>query len=163
MMRFFILILSFCFSDTVCAQSALALLNRTILSGSVQSWIQPVSSTQLPITGVHGQYAGPVLLLTAGIHGDEFPPIFALQKLSQTIKPETMRGTLIIVHLANLKGFHGRRIALSPIDEKNLNRVFPGDADGTLTSLKPVQSHWNNYAFNPLKLRIVSLQKTTTC
>jgi len=132
-MRFIILTLAFCFSQAIDAHSTFSLVNRTIAPGSVQSWMQPVSSTQLPITVVHGQYAGPVLLLTAGIHGDEFPPVFAMQKLSQTINPETLRGTLIIVHLANLEGFHGRRIALSPIDEKNLNRVFPGDADGTLT------------------------------
>jgi predicted deacylase len=37
------------------------------------------------------------------------------------------------VHLANVLSFLGRRIQVNPQDNKNLNRVFPGRADGTIT------------------------------
>lgn len=115
------------------AQAPFVGIGQHVLPGSTHAWMQPVGKTSLPITVIHGQFSGPVFTLTAGIHGDEFPAIFALQKLAQTIQSDQLHGTLILVHLANLEGFHGRRIALSPVDEKNLNRVFPGKADGTLT------------------------------
>jgi predicted deacylase len=38
---------------------------------------------------------------------------------------------VILVHVANLSSFLGRTIYYSPVDGKNLNRVFPGRADGT--------------------------------
>lgn len=109
------------------------LLDQTIPAGSSKSWMQTVAGTQIPITIIHGQHPGPVLNLTAGIHGDEFPGILALQKIRQHISPANLHGTLILIHLANLEGFHARRVALSPVDEKNLNRVFSGRPDGTLT------------------------------
>lgn len=92
-----------------------------------------VGETELPVTIIHGTDPGPVLTLTAGIHGDEFPSILALQRLRAATDARTLRGTLILVQVANLPGFLGRRIALSPVDGKNLNRVFPGKPDGTLT------------------------------
>lgn len=115
------------------AQPTLQFMEHSVAPGKMLSWMQPVSTTALPITVIHGLHAGPVLTLTAGIHGDEFPAIFALQQIKQLIQPEQLHGTIIVVHLANLEGFHARRIALSPVDEKNLNRVFPGKSDGTLT------------------------------
>lgn len=115
------------------AQTPFQWLGHTINPGETHAWMQAVSKTALPITVIHGQQPGPVLTLTAGIHGDEYPAIFALQHLKQQIDASKLHGTLILVHLANLEGFHGRRIALSPVDEKNLNRAFPGQAEGTLT------------------------------
>lgn len=115
------------------AREAFDLAGKQIASGTVSSWMMAVSSTAIPVTVIHGQTSGPVLTLTAGIHGDEFPSILALQQLRKQIQPEHLKGTLILIHLANLEGFHARRIALSPVDEKNLNRVFPGSAQGTLT------------------------------
>jgi uncharacterized protein len=132
-MRLILMIILMAYLQLASAGNVFSLAGHQIEAGSVKSWVQSVADTTLPITVINGQGKGPVLTLTAGIHGDEFPAIFALQKFSKTIKPETLRGTLIIVHLANLEGFHGRRVALSPVDEKNLNRVFPGSADGTLT------------------------------
>jgi len=130
----YILLVIMAFSAANCfAESIFSIMNHEIKSNSSRSWMQTVADTQLPITVIHGQYPGPVLTLTAGIHGDEFPAIFALQKLRQVIHPDRLHGTLVIVHLANLEGFHGRRVALSPVDEKNLNRIFPGRVDGTLT------------------------------
>jgi len=132
-MRFILFILLACYYQVAHSENEFPILGHKIASGTAHSWMQTIANTQIPMTVIHGKYSGPVLTLTAGIHGDEFPAIFALQKLRQAIKPDKLYGTLIIVHLANLEGFHGRRVALSPVDEKNLNRVFPGHADGTLT------------------------------
>lgn len=83
--------------------------------------------TTIPITVIKGSKPGPVLALTAGIHGYEYPPILALQKL----QVKKLAGTLIVVHIANMPSFLGRTVYFSPLDGKNLNRVFPGRKDGT--------------------------------
>ncbi|SNR96415.1 M14 family metallopeptidase [Hymenobacter mucosus] len=87
----------------------------------------------VPVTVFHGRRPGPVLGIIAGVHGYEYPPILAAQQLAQELDPAQLRGTVILVHLANVSGFLGRRIQVNPQDEKNLNRVFPGKADGTIT------------------------------
>jgi predicted deacylase len=83
--------------------------------------------TTIPITVYKGSKPGPVLALTAGIHGYEYPPILALQRL----QIKKLAGTLVVVHIANMPSFLGRTVYFSPLDGKNLNRVFPGRADGT--------------------------------
>jgi uncharacterized protein len=87
----------------------------------------------IPVSIIHGTRPGPVLALTAGVHGQEYTPILALQRVLKTVDPKTLTGTLILVHVANMPSFLGRTIYYSPADGKNLNRVFPGKADGTLS------------------------------
>ncbi len=89
--------------------------------------------TTVPFSILHGTRRGPVLALIAGVHGMEYPPILALQRLRASIDPYSLTGTVIMVHVANMPSFLGRTIYYSPIDGKNLNRVFPGRADGTIS------------------------------
>jgi len=89
--------------------------------------------TRVPITVINGSQPGPVLALVAGVHGVEYPPILALQRLREAIDPAQVRGALILVHVANVPSFLGRTIYYSPVDGKNLNRVFPGRRDGTVS------------------------------
>ena len=89
--------------------------------------------TTIPISIVHGTRPGPVLALTAGVHGQEYTPVIALQRLLKTLDPKTLTGTAILVHVANMPSYLARTIYYSPADKKNLNRVFPGKADGTLS------------------------------
>ena len=89
--------------------------------------------TQIPVTVIHGAEDGPVLALIAGTHGYEYAPIIALQRIRSQIDPHELSGTVILVHVANMPSFLGRTVYYSPIDGKNLNRVYPGKADGTLS------------------------------
>jgi len=89
--------------------------------------------TTVPFTVVNGKEAGPVLALVAGTHGMEYVPIVALQRMRTAIDPATLRGTVIMVHVANMPSYLGRTIYYSPVDGKNLNRVYPGKADGTIS------------------------------
>jgi predicted deacylase len=89
--------------------------------------------TQIPITTIRGAQPGPVVALIAGNHGYEYPPILALQKLRNEFDAALLAGTLILVHVANMPSFLGRTIYFSPIDGKNLNRVYPGRTDGTVS------------------------------
>ncbi|WP_439105844.1 M14 family metallopeptidase [Congregibacter sp.] len=91
------------------------------------------AGSQIPVTIVHGASDGPVLALLAGIHGYEYPPITALQEIRSQLDPRQLRGTIIMVHIANMPSFLGRTIYYSPVDGKNLNRMFPGDPQGSLS------------------------------
>lgn len=88
---------------------------------------------RIPVSVLHGARPGPVLALVAGTHGYEYPPITALQRLRRSLDPARLSGTVVLVHLANPPSFLGRTIYYSPVDRKNLNRVYPGREDGTLS------------------------------
>ena len=91
------------------------------------------SETGIPVTTIRGSRPGPALALIAGNHGYEYTPILALQQLRSAIDPARLSGTVILVHVANMPSFLGRTIYFSPLDGKNLNRVYPGRADGTVS------------------------------
>jgi uncharacterized protein len=75
---------------------------------------------------------GPTALLVSGTHGDEYEGQVALCNLTKTLDPARIQGRVIILPAANFPAaLAGRRT--SPIDEGNLNRLFPGDPDGMVT------------------------------
>ncbi|MES2451696.1 MAG: succinylglutamate desuccinylase/aspartoacylase family protein [Pseudomonadota bacterium] len=77
---------------------------------------------------------GPVVLLVAGNHGDEYEGQIALMDLIRRVTPEDVNGQLIILPAINYPAvIAGTRV--SPIDEGNLNREFPGKAMGTPTQM----------------------------
>ncbi|MFC2167204.1 succinylglutamate desuccinylase/aspartoacylase family protein [Acidobacteriota bacterium] len=86
---------------------------------------------EIPITIINGAKKGKVLALVAGVHGYEYPPILALYRLKQKVDPASLSGTLILTYIANPPGFQKRMVYYNPYDWKNLNRVFPGDPNGT--------------------------------
>jgi predicted deacylase len=125
--------------SSAAAQAPFSLGGVTAAPGTVVSGTLRVapragdSGTEIPFSILHGPKPGPVLALIAGTHGMEYVPIVALQRLRASIDPATLAGTIIMVHVANMPSFLGRTIYYSPADGKNLNRVFPGKADGTLS------------------------------
>jgi len=75
---------------------------------------------------------GPTALFTGGNHGDEYEGPIALFDLARTLDPKDVSGTVIIVPAMNYPAFRaGTRT--SPIDKGNMNRIFPGRPDGTVT------------------------------
>jgi predicted deacylase len=110
----------------------------TVSAGQVGSgWIDVPAGvdagTRIPITIVRGSLPGPVLALIAGTHGSEVAPILALHRVRERMEPSIVHGTVLLVHVANLPSFLGRTVYYSPVDGKNLNRVYPGRRDGTLS------------------------------
>jgi N2-acetyl-L-2,4-diaminobutanoate deacetylase len=78
--------------------------------------------------------AGPTVLLTGGNHGDEYEGPIALIKLARSLEPDQIAGRVILLPALNLPAvLAGTRI--SPIDQVNMNRAFPGRWDGTLTAM----------------------------
>ena len=72
---------------------------------------------------------GPQVLLSAGNHGDEYARQGVLTRLIQTLQAEQICGGLIIIPALNLPAALAAT-RVSPLDDGNLNRVFPGDPDG---------------------------------
>lgn len=88
----------------------------------------------LPVLLVRGSRPGRMLVVTAGVHGDEFEGIRAILDMYSELDPETMSGAMIAVPVANPPAFWvGTR--LSPLDDKNLARAFPGRPQGSATEV----------------------------
>lgn len=100
----------------------------------IQTYIDILdTNTKMPVTIINGKNEGKTVLITAGVHGCEYPCIKTAIELAKEIKPQDVSGQLIIIHPANTQGFFNRRAAIVPEDNKNLNRVFPGDKNGTIS------------------------------
>jgi len=100
---------------------------------------------EMPFGLIEGAKPGPRLIVTAGVHGSEFCSIEAAQRLL-AMTPDDIAGTLVVLPIVNLEAFRKRSIYIVPADGKNLNRVFPGRADGSASERL---AHWlvtNAYA-----------------
>ena len=84
-----------------------------------------------PVISVTGAKPGPVLFVNAGVHGGEYPAIEAVIRLSKTLDPKKISGTVILMPVMNLPAFRTRTPFVCPIDNVNPNRVFPGDPKGS--------------------------------
>ena len=87
----------------------------------------------LPIVIVNGSEPGPRVAVTAGIHGAEYVSIAALREVALGLHPTHVRGCLVAVLTASPAAFAARSIYVNPLDGRNLNRCFPGSADGSPT------------------------------
>lgn len=86
----------------------------------------------MPVHIVHGRKDGPVLFVSAAIHGDEINGVEIIRKLVKSSSIKSLRGTLIAVPIVNVYGFvtHSRYLP----DRRDLNRSFPGSEHGSLTA-----------------------------
>ncbi|HEX8078102.1 MAG TPA: succinylglutamate desuccinylase/aspartoacylase family protein, partial [Chthoniobacterales bacterium] len=80
---------------------------------------------------VTGAQPGPVLFINAGVHGGEYPAIEAVIRLTKTLDPAAIAGTVILMPVLNLPAFRTRTPFVCPVDNVNPNRVFPGDPNGS--------------------------------
>jgi predicted deacylase len=91
------------------------------------------AAVDIPVIVINGAKPGPKLAIVAGAHGTEYASIIALEKLAQSTDAAGLSGTLIVVPLINLASFAQKVPHLNPVDGKNMNRMYPGKADGTQT------------------------------
>ncbi|MEM7196198.1 MAG: succinylglutamate desuccinylase/aspartoacylase family protein [Pseudomonadota bacterium] len=77
---------------------------------------------------------GPVALLMSGNHGDEYEGQIVLPELLRQLEPNDISGQLIVLPMANFPAADAG-LRTSPIDQGNLNRTFPGRANGTPTEM----------------------------
>ena len=87
---------------------------------------------RVPVEVLVGQARRPCLGLAAGVHGDEYEGVLALQEIVRELEPERLSGTLLVIPVANPFAFAAAQ-RRTPEDNLDLNRVFPGKPEGSLT------------------------------
>ena len=92
------------------------------------------TAVSLPIVITHGTRPGPVLVVTAGIHGGEYVPMVAVRQFIRDLDPTRMRGTVVACLQSSPVAFAQRSAFVNPLDGQNLNRSFPGDPRGGPTA-----------------------------
>ncbi len=107
-------------------------------SNDASAW----GSVRMPIAVINGG-EGPTVLFTGGNHGDEYEGPIALMRLARELRPEELQGRVIILPTLNHAAVRaGKRV--SPIDGRNMNRIFPGRWDGSVSEMVA------DYVFNHL-------------
>ena len=109
---------------------------KKILPGESCHVTLPVSESyssmtvEIPIHIRRAKQDGPVIFVTAALHGDEINGTGAIHQLIQDEEFQLLKGTLILVPVLNLLAFdrHSRYLP----DRRDLNRSFPGSAEGSL-------------------------------
>lgn len=91
-------------------------------------------TVSLPIAIINGTAPGPVLTVTAGIHGAEYVPMVAVRQFIRDLDPTQMRGTIVASLQSSPVAFQQRSAFVNPLDGRNLNRSFPGDPQGGPTA-----------------------------
>ena len=108
-------------------------------SKSILNYIEysllPVGGTELrlPKVVVTGRKPGGRLYITAGIHGAEYSAVRAAQMLAEDLKNRELRGSVSILPCCNTSAFFEHCRFVIPKDGRNLNRIFPGNPNGTLS------------------------------
>ena len=109
------------------------IIDRKALDTGRITGILPVrGGPGLPVWMLCGASDGPTLVLTAGVHGCEYVGIVTLRQLFATLSPAQIRGRVILMPLVNGEGFYAGSKQVVPSDGKNINRVFPPPAEGTM-------------------------------
>jgi predicted deacylase len=93
-----------------------------------------VTGTQIsiPVNVFHGRHDGPVVWLSAAVHGDEIGGVEIIRRALEPIDPKNLAGTIVAVPIVNVHGFlNGDRYLP---DRRDLNRSFPGSPNGSLAA-----------------------------
>jgi len=102
---------------------------RAPLSRNKSGW----GVIEIPIISVKNG-SGPTVLLTGGIHGDEYEGQIAISRLAQTLDPAAVQGQVIMIPAYNMPAVLNDS-RLSPVDDRDMNRCFPGNPRGTFSEM----------------------------
>ncbi|MFC4291042.1 succinylglutamate desuccinylase/aspartoacylase family protein [Sphingorhabdus arenilitoris] len=119
-------------------RTAFNLAGKSAPAGQATQIALPVSDlsagmqAQLEARVYHGAKDGPVIFVSAAIHGDEIIGTEIIRRVMKKLNPRRMAGTVIFVPVVNMYGFisHSRYLP----DRRDLNRSFPGSERGSLAS-----------------------------
>jgi len=115
----------------------ISICNNIINAGERQTLEIPVPSLythtdlELPVHVIHGKKSGPVLFLSAAVHGDEINGVEIIRRILHSKTIGKLKGTLIAVPVVNIYGFINQERYLP--DRRDLNRSFPGSIRGSMT------------------------------
>ncbi len=86
----------------------------------------------MPVHVIRSFTDGPIVFLSAAIHGDELNGVEIIKEVMQMIAKVDIVGTIIAVPIVNVFGFNNQSRYLP--DRRDLNRSFPGSASGSLAA-----------------------------
>ncbi|RMD60515.1 MAG: succinylglutamate desuccinylase, partial [Alphaproteobacteria bacterium] len=120
------------------ARKAFKIGGATIAPGARDTVDLPLSvlsnhtPMSLPVQVIHGRKPGPVMFVSACVHGDEIIGVEIIRRLLRLPALRRLRGTLLAIPIVNAFGFinHSRYLP----DRRDLNRSFPGSANGSLAA-----------------------------
>ncbi len=102
-----------------------------------RGWVDVGEATshtvRIPYIVINGTKEGPTLTVLGCVHAIECAPVEAIFRLADSIKPEDVSGTLLLVPVVNTEGFHARKPYHNVLDNLNQNKVFPGDPEASIT------------------------------
>jgi predicted deacylase len=93
------------------------------------------AGTNIPVVVVNGAKPGPVLALVTGAHGTEYVSVIAVERLIVDLHSAEISGTVILIPLVNVASFEQKVPHVNLVDNKSMNRFYPGKADGTQRSV----------------------------
>ena len=65
-------------------------------------------ATFIPVTEIRGSKPGPTLFVATGVHGYEFAPILAAEKLAEAIDPKQLSGIVLVTRPSHVSAFEAR-------------------------------------------------------
>lgn len=90
-------------------------------------------TVSIPVGIASGDVDGPAMTVIGGVHGTEYAAQDAVLRFWRELDETELHGSVHIVLMADPTAVVGRSAYVSPSDGKNLNRVWPGDPNGTMT------------------------------
>ncbi len=98
---------------------------------------------RIPVSIINGENDGPIVFLTAASHGDELNGIEVVRSVSRDWDHAVLNGTLVCLPVLNVPGFLAQERYL-PIQDRDLNRSFPGREDST-SAHRIAKKIWDNF------------------
>lgn len=90
------------------------------------------TALSMPVQVISGRRKGPVMFVSAAVHGDEINGVEIIRRLVKSASLKGLRGTLIAIPVVNVYGFLNQSRYLP--DRRDLNRCFPGSDEGSLAA-----------------------------
>ena len=109
--------------------------------GYVEVVDNPVAQADIPVGVVSGSEYGPTFAVTGGLYPTEYCGVEAASRLYRMLNPEDIKGRFVVIPVVNMPVFRFRtpwlklRSSITPMDGGNINSQFPGDPNGSLTSV----------------------------
>lgn len=102
---------------------------RAPLSRNTSGW----GVVEIPVVSVKNG-SGPTVLFTGGVHGDEYEGPIAISRLARSLDPASIQGRVILIPALNIPAVMNDT-RLSPVDNRDMNRCFPGNPKGTFSEM----------------------------
>ncbi len=102
---------------------------RAPLSRNTSGW----GVVEIPVVSVKNG-SGPTILFTGGVHGDEYEGPIAISRLARSLDPAAIQGRVIMIPALNMPAVMNDT-RLSPVDNRDMNRCFPGNPKGTFSEM----------------------------